>query len=82
MKFLREEWGMPCKKEKKLHIAYIKQNTLNYYLTWLLEIMNYCAVDCFAMISAYVMINNKKIDDFYFSKIFKLWFNVFLYVYL
>ena len=55
----------------------LKPNTLNNCFAWLLEILNYCAVDCFAMISGYVMLNNAIIADFHFSKIFRLWFQVF-----
>ena len=33
--------------------------SLNYYVAWFLETSAYCAVDVFAMISGYVMVNAK-----------------------
>ena len=49
--------------------------SLNYYVAWFLEVSAYCAVDVFAMISGYVMVE-KKINGF---KIIPLWLTVFFY---
>lgn len=47
----------------------------HYWICWFLEISSYCAVNCFAIISGYVMLNAKtKI-----SKITGLWFQVAFY---
>lgn len=49
--------------------------SLHYWVCWFLEIASYCAVNCFAIISGYVMLNSKpKI-----SKIAGLWFQVAFY---
>lgn len=48
---------------------------INYWVAWLLEIFAYCAVNCFALISGYVMINKTvKIKN-----VLKLWFQVLFY---
>ena len=49
--------------------------SLNYYTAWFLETAAYCAVDVFAMITGYVMINTK----FSSFKIIPLWLTVFFY---
>jgi len=46
--------------------------SLNYSIVWLLEIVCYCAVNCYALITGYVMLNSK----FSYKKIFNLWFDV------
>ena len=45
---------------------------------WLLEIVAYCAVNCYALISGYVGVNGK----FKFTNIIVLWFQVFFYNFL
>ena len=48
----------------------------NYWVAWFLEIACYCAVDCFALISGYVLsVTNTKI-----SSIASLWAQTFFYV--
>lgn len=49
--------------------------SFNYYVAWFLEISAYCAVNVFAMITGYLMVE-KKINRF---KIIPLWLTVFLY---
>lgn len=49
--------------------------SLNYYVAWFLETSAYCAVDVFAMITGYVMINTK----FSGFKMIPLWLTVFFY---
>lgn len=46
--------------------------SLKYNLAWLLEITCYCAVNCYALITGYVMINSK----FKYKKIITLWTEV------
>ena len=46
-----------------------------YWIAWLLEIMALCAVNCFALISGYIMVN-KTIK---LKNILGLWFQVFFY---
>lgn len=46
-----------------------------YMIVWFLEIISYCAVNCYAMISGYVMYNRRmKLD-----KIISLWFQTLFY---
>ena len=52
-----------------------KKFSLNYYVAWFLETAAYCAVDVFAMISGYVMVNTK----FNGFKMIPLWLTVFFY---
>lgn len=48
-----------------------------YFLSWLLESFCYCAVNCYALITGYIMYNpNKK---FNYSRIIPLWLQVFFY---
>ena len=49
--------------------------SFNYYVAWFLEISAYCAVDVFAMITGYLMVE-KKVNCF---KIIPLWLTVFFY---
>lgn len=49
--------------------------SFNYYIAWFLETSAYCAVDVFAMISGYVMVNIK----FNGFKMLPLWLTVFYY---
>ena len=49
--------------------------TPKYWIAWFLEIGAYCAVNCFALISGYVMIN-KSVK---MKNILSLWLQVFLY---
>lgn len=53
----------------------VKQNTSNYWLAWFIETAAYCAVDVFAMITGFVMVNSK----FNGFKIIPLWLTVFFY---
>ena len=46
-----------------------------YHLAWLLEITCYCAVNCYALISGYVMINS----EFKYRKILPLWLQAVFY---
>lgn len=46
--------------------------SLKFNLAWLLEITCYCAVNCYALITGYVMINSK----FKYKKIINLWIDV------
>ncbi len=48
---------------------------INYWIAWFLEICAYCAVNCFALISGYVMVN-KTIKA---KNILGLWFQVLFY---
>ena len=48
---------------------------INYWIAWLLEICAYCAVNCFALISGYVMVN-KTVKA---KNIIGLWFQVLFY---
>lgn len=52
-----------------------KKYSVNYYVAWFLETSAFCAVDIFAMISGYVMVN-KKIN---LINIVPIWLNVFFY---
>lgn len=49
--------------------------TAKYHLLWIVDIAVYCAVNCFAIISGYVMIGYK-IKPY---KIIELWFQVMFY---
>ena len=46
-----------------------------YWLAWFLEIIAYCAVNCFALISGFVMHNS----EVKISKIFELWLQIVFY---
>lgn len=46
--------------------------SIGYKLAWLLEISCYCAVNCYALITGYVMVDSK----FSYKKIFYLWVDV------
>lgn len=49
--------------------------TGNYYAAWFLDIAAFCAVNCYALISGYVMVN----ENFKVSRIIKLWMQVLFY---
>lgn len=49
--------------------------TTGHYLTWFIEIIAYCAVNCYALISGYVGINSK----FRYSNLINLCINVVFY---
>lgn len=49
--------------------------SINYEIGWLLEIISYCAVNCYALISGYVGINY----NFKYSRIIELWLRVIFY---
>ena len=56
--------------------------SINYNVAWFLEVICYCAVDCYGLISGYCLINNSNSQallDFKYSRIFKLWAQVFFY---
>lgn len=50
--------------------------SFEYALFWLLEIMTYCGVNCYALVSGYVNCFSK---GFYFSRIITLWLQVLFY---
>lgn len=49
--------------------------SLQYHVAWLLEIICYCAVNCYALISGYVMIES----NFKYKKYLLMWLQVFAY---
>lgn len=51
--------------------------SVGYFLSWLVESCCYCAVNCYALITGYVMYNPGK--KFNYSKIVPLWLQVFFY---
>lgn len=53
----------------------LEELSLKYNLAWLLEIFCYCSIDCYALITGYVMINSK----FRYKKIINLWLGVFFW---
>lgn len=56
-------------------LAHVEDYSSYYWIAWLLEITSYCAVNCFALISGYVMHNsNIKI-----SKLIELWLQIIFY---
>lgn len=56
----------------------VKLGSVQYSVTWMIEIFAFCAVDIFALITGYVYYsdNNKKIK---YSNYIKLWFEVIFY---
>ena len=59
-------------------LAAVKPFSLRYEAAWLLEISAYCAVNCFALASGYVMIDLK----FKYHRIMSLWLRVVFYAVL
>jgi len=55
-----------------------KKRILNTYVSYLMEIGAYCAVDIFGMVSGYLIINSKKVNLF---KFVPLWLTVFFYTF-
>lgn len=53
-------------------------NSTQYKIAWFLEIIAYCAVDIFAMISGYVQYNEKE-KPFKLDNLLKLWIEVVFY---
>ena len=49
--------------------------SINYDISWLLDTLCYCAVNCYALISGYVGVKSK----FKLQNIIKLWFQVLFY---
>lgn len=49
-----------------------------YWVAWLLESLCYCSVNCYAVITGYVMYSPGK-KDFKYSRIIPLWLQVFLW---
>lgn len=56
-------------------LKHAKFLSLNYEIAWLLEIIAYCAVNCYALISGYVGITTK----IKYQNIIKLWLRVIFY---
>lgn len=56
-------------------LAHAEPLSVKYWAAWLLEIACYCVVNCFALISGYVMHQS----NFKFSKIFRLWLQTVFY---
>lgn len=52
--------------------------TVRYIVFWSLEIICFCAVDCFAIISGYMASNRKQ----RYSKLPEMWFQVFFYSFI
>ena len=59
-------------------IYHVTQGTIQYKFSWMIEIIAYCAVNIFALISGYVAFysEGKKVD---YSRYFELWFEVVFY---
>ena len=53
-------------------------NSVNYFLSYFLESLSICAVNCFILISGYFLIYQK----FRLQKLVKLWFEIIFYSYL
>ncbi len=53
----------------------VRPNSAQYHMLWFLEVGAYCAVDTFAMVSGYLMINNR----FKASRILGMWVQVLFY---
>lgn len=53
-------------------LSSLKTLSLGYNLAWLLEIICYCSVNCYAVVTGYVMVNSK----FRYKKIINLWLGV------
>lgn len=51
-------------------------DSTNYYLGWMLESLSYVAVNCYVLISGYLLINSTK---FRFKRVFDIWLQVFFY---
>lgn len=51
---------------------------LKYDITWLVEVVVFCAVNCYAIISGYVSYSEKE-KTYRFSKYITLWLSVFFY---
>ena len=54
------------------------KDPLSYYIYWMLEVVSYCAVDGFALISGY-MAANKPVK---YEKLVDMWFQVFFYSFI
>lgn len=50
----------------------LEELSLEYNLAWLLEIICFCSVNCYAIVTGYVMVNSK----FRYKKIINLWLGV------
>ena len=56
-------------------LSHASSHEVNYWAAWFLEILAYCAVNCFALITGYVMVNKRiKVKN-----IIALWFHVLFY---
>lgn len=56
-------------------LDHVRSGTANYYAAWFLEIAALCAVNCYALISGYVLYNS----SFKLSRIIQLWLQVSFY---
>lgn len=56
-------------------LSNVVRNSPSYFVAWIMEIGAFCAVNCFALISGYLMCN-KKIKG---QNIINLWFHAFFY---
>lgn len=56
-------------------LSNVKPFSVNYYIAWFLEIVSYCAVDVFALISGFVGVKS----SFKYSNLAFLWVRVFFY---
>lgn len=54
------------------------QSPARYAIGWLLEVIPYCAVNCFALLSGYVGYKEKE-EKYRYGKYFSLWFQVVFY---
>lgn len=55
--------------------AYLPLCSLKYEVAWFLEMMAFCAVNCYALISGYVSVNRK----YHISNLIIIWFQVLFY---
>ena len=53
----------------------LPQFSTRYNITWLIEIMSLCSVNCFAIISGYLYVDKK----YTFKSLISLWFQVIFY---
>lgn len=52
--------------------------SLSYWLAWLLESLCYCSVNCYALITGYVMYSKER-NKYKYSRIIPLWLQVFMW---
>ncbi len=69
-----------CFKSRVIYSSEV--GSVKFFLAWLLESFSFCAVNCYALITGYVMVGKKLSGDgsrFRYSKIIPLWLQVFYY---